>query len=106
MEERTSNFESKLSLKAEKEILNVWLWYEERKQGLGDQFTTEVRDTIVKIEKNPEHYHYINRVKDFREARLEVFLYLIVFKIDRAKSLIRIVSVFHTARSIARKYKA
>jgi len=104
MEERTSNFKSILSLKAEKEILNAWMWYEERKQGLGDQFTIELMNVIVKIEKNPEYY--INKVKDFREARLEVFPYLVVFKIDRAKSLIRIVSVFHTARSIARKYKA
>ncbi len=104
MEFRASNYSNNISAKAQKEIYSAWEWYEERQKGLGDRFLSDVINTIKRIEAHPERY--VNRISDFREAQLKIFPYLIIYKIDKTQKAVRILSVFHTARSIAGKYKA
>lgn len=81
--------------KAQKEILDAWEWYEDQQPGLGDRFKEEVRKKIENILSNPLHYPLR---KKYREALIDVFPYLIVFKVDKQKNLILILSVFHTSR--------
>jgi plasmid stabilization system protein ParE len=75
--------------------------YEDQQSGLGDRFKNEVRNKIELILNNPLHYplkrkHY--------EAQIDNFPFLIIYKIDKRKDLILILSVFHTSRHPKKKY--
>jgi len=90
-----------LSPKAQKEILEAWEWYEERQLGLGDTFQREVYRKLNFIVRNPLHYPLKGK---YREAIIDVFPYLIAFKIDQNKNSIFIISIFHMSRHPKRKY--
>jgi len=86
--------------RAQKEILDAWEWYEDQQPGLGDRFKKELHKKIQYILGNPLHYPV---KKKYREALMDVFPYLIVFKIDKYKDQILILSVFHTSRHPKKK---
>ncbi len=88
--------------KAQAEVLNVWEWYEDRQVGLGDRFKQYLFGKINTILLNPELYEC--KFKQYREAKINVFPYLIIYKIDKVKKLIIIISIFHTSRKISTKY--
>lgn len=96
-------FTSIISSKAQKEIVAAWNWYEERQQSLGDRFVQEVSSKIKKIELQPEAS--TQRYKNYREAALSIFPYLVIYRINKRKQLIRIVSVFHTSLNPKKKLK-
>jgi hypothetical protein len=81
-----------------------WEWYEDRQRGLGDRFVKEVILRIGEIEKSPEKYP--NRYKLYKETMVEIFPFLLIYKLNKKRSLIRIVSIFHTSRNPRKKYKA
>ncbi len=91
-----------ISERAKKEIIASFDWYEERQEGLGTRFQDEVVLKLNQIRETPELYGV--KEKGFREVLLPVFPLLIIYKIDKRKRLIRVVSVFHTSRNISRKY--
>jgi plasmid stabilization system protein ParE len=87
--------------KAQKEILRAWEWYEDKETGLGDNFKQEVAKKINLILKSPLHYPLKGK---FRETQIDVFPFLIVYKILKSMDEIIIVSVFHTSRHPKKKY--
>ncbi len=100
--ENRSGFSSITSSRAQKEIAASWEWYEERLQGLGDKFLKEVITRIDNIETNPDRFP--TRHKNYKEAVLQTFPFLIIYRINTKKRSIRIVSVFHTSRNPTKKY--
>ncbi len=92
-----------ISSRAQKEISVSWQWYEDRQQGLGDRFFNAVLDRIRAIEQNPERYP--TRYKSYKETTLEDFPFLIIYRVNKKRNIIRIVSVFHTSKNPKRKYK-
>lgn len=42
--------------------------------------------------------------RSFREAKIDVFPYLLIYKIANRKKVITIISVFHTSRNLKMKY--
>jgi len=96
-------YSSILSVRAEKEMSSSWDWYEERQKGLGDRFIEEVIRKISIVEDNPELFPV--KYKSYRETMIATFPMLIIYRINKRKRIIRIVSVFHTARSIKAKYQ-
>ena len=90
-------------LSASQEFFEAWQWYEDKQIGLGDRFKKEVYSLIHKIEQLPERY--IERKKYYREARINIFPYLIIYRIDKKNNLIVILSIFHTSRNPLLKYK-
>jgi plasmid stabilization system protein ParE len=82
-------------LKARRELIEASKWYDEKQPGLGEQFEQEVFKKIDQIQLNPLQYQLKKR---FREARTDVFPYLLVYKIVENRNLIVIISVFHTSR--------
>lgn len=98
----TPIYTSIISAKAAQEIANSWNWYEDKQRGLGDRFITEVLRKIDTIEQSPELFS--PKHKSYREALVAVFPVLIIYRIDKRKKLVRIVSVFHTARGVRMKY--
>jgi plasmid stabilization system protein ParE len=81
-----------LSSRAQKEITEAWNWYEDRQPGLGDRFLKELRTRIEKIEQTPERYP--TRFRSYKETPVPVFPFLIIYRINKRKKLIRIVRYF------------
>lgn len=61
--------------RARKELLEAWDWYDDRWSGLG-----------------------------FRETKIGVFPYLIVYKLQKRKKIVAISSIFHTSKNPKKKY--
>jgi len=89
--------------RARKELLDAWDWYDNRWTGLGDRFMNEVEKRLQQIEKTPERYK--ERKKGFRETKVKVFPYLIIYRLQKRKQLIAVSSIFHTSRNPRKKYK-
>jgi len=92
-----------LSSRAQGEVTSSWNWYEERQAGLGDKFLNEVVSKLQIIEQQPELFAIKHR--SFREAVLSTFPLLVIYKINKRKKLVYVLSVFHTSRSHLGKYK-
>ena len=82
----------------------AYAWYEDRQPGLGERFIKAVRLKINEIVQHPETYGSRDR-KTFREARLDFFPYLIVYKIHKRKEEIHIGSIHHTKKHPRKKYR-
>lgn len=89
--------------KARLELLNAWSWYEDRQVGLGDRFKEEIVRCTVQIEKNPQRFPI--RKLNYHEAAVNIFPYLIIYRIQKKEKQIVVVSIFHTKRSPNKKYK-
>jgi mRNA-degrading endonuclease RelE of RelBE toxin-antitoxin system len=82
----------------------AFAWYEEKMDGLGDRFLKAVREKIHEISLHPEAFGSRNR-KSFREAKVDFFPYMIVFKINKKAGIIYISSVHHTSKHPRRKFR-
>jgi hypothetical protein len=51
--------------KARKELATSWIWYEERKTGLGDRFINVVMNKVIQIGKTPDRYP--KRIKNYHK---------------------------------------
>ena len=83
-----------LSLEAEDDILNAYLWYEQQRPGLGKEFTDALEHSFLSIQSNPETYGF--RKKNVRGHLVKRFPYLILFLIEGID--VRVISIFHTHR--------
>lgn len=90
--------------KAENDLQEGFIWYEERKNGLGYEYLDAIQKTITKIVENPESYGSKGN-SEFREALLDKFPYVIVYKIYKLKMEIFISSVHHTKKNPRKKYR-
>jgi plasmid stabilization system protein ParE len=88
--------------RARREMLEAWDWYDDRWTGLGDRFVREVEKRLEQIEKTPDRY--AERKKGFRETKVKVFPYLIIYRIHKRKKIVAISSIFHTSRNPKKKY--
>jgi mRNA-degrading endonuclease RelE of RelBE toxin-antitoxin system len=88
---------------AEKEYLESISWYEDNLTGLGNSFISEIEKTLSRIEINP--FLYAVKKRSFREAHVQTFPYVIIYKINRKQKKIMVVSVFHASRNPVFKYK-
>lgn len=88
--------------RARRELLEAWDWYDDKWNGLGDRFLREVEKKVLQIEKTPERYP--ERRKGFRETPINVFPYIIIYKIQKRNRIIAISSIFHTSRNSRKKY--
>ncbi len=80
---------------------DAYEWYEEEQPGLGNLFLTELEISYDKIEAWPASYAKIK--KNFRQAILKTFPYVVVFEIF--KNEVVVYAVFHTSRSPKKKFK-
>lgn len=88
----------------EKDFEEGYIWYEEKQKGLGERFINAVDVTIKHILQNPEAYG--SRVKkSFREAQVDKFPYLVVYKISKRKKEIYITSIHHMKKHPRKKYR-
>lgn len=76
-------------------------WYEEQQEGLGELFLKELDACYDRVEKWPLIYAKVK--KNYRQAILRTFPYVVVFEIFRSDVVVY--SVFHTSRSVRKKFK-
>ncbi|MEO5947524.1 MAG: type II toxin-antitoxin system RelE/ParE family toxin [Chitinophagaceae bacterium] len=95
-------YSTEFLVKARVEFLKAWEWYEDKQPGLGDRFKQQVYNCIRKIEEQPERYP--ERRKNYRERLVEIFPYLIIYRIHKRKKAIFIISIFHTRLNPKKKY--
>jgi plasmid stabilization system protein ParE len=91
------------SSKAQKQITDAWLWYEERQAGLGDRLIAEVAKKTKIVEQAPERYPI--RYKSYREVPISIFPYILIYTFNKRKNLVYILSIFHTSINPKKKYK-
>ena len=76
-------------------------WYEEQRQGLGEEFIKELDSRFDKLQSHPEYFGKIK--KNFRQISLKRFPYVIVFEI--IKNEVVVFAVFHTKRNQKLKFR-
>lgn len=97
-------YSCRLHPETEKDFIEAYEWYEDKSEGLGERFLKAVRRKIEEIVTNPETYGSKGR-KGYREARIDFFPYLIVYKIYKKGKTIFITSIHHTKKRPDKKYR-
>lgn len=88
---------------ADKEYHEAYRWYEERLEGLGDRFTQAIEDQLNIVTSSPSIYS--KKKGNFREAKVDTFPYLIIYKVRDKEKLIFISAIYHTSRNPKKKYR-
>jgi len=70
---------------------------------LPQKFTNDIRNLFDIILRNPEIYPTVK--KRYRQAKLSVFPFVVVYSIDKKEKLIYISSIFHTSRNPTKKFR-
>jgi plasmid stabilization system protein ParE len=79
----------------EEDINDAYNWYEDKQEGLGELFLSELTGCYDKLKTHPEFYGKSGR--NYRRLILHHFPYLIAFEIVRHK--VMIYAVFHSSRN-------
>lgn len=86
---------------ADLEITEAYLFYESKLSGLGEKFLDQLDIYIKRICENPKHFAI--KKKNYREAYLVKFPYLIVFEIEEKNVVVY--SIFNTPQDPEKKPK-
>jgi hypothetical protein len=89
------SFQIHLQEEAIIDIQNSYFWYESQLKNLGEEFLEELYVIFEKLKQNPQYFGY--SFDEFRDARLNRFPYLVIFKIEGNKVYIN--SVRHIRRT-------
>ncbi len=81
---------------------NAYVWYEEKLNGLGDEFLTALEYAYNKISQNPDYFSFIDSNKEIRDYLLPRFPFLIVFRIKN--DIVEIITIHHAKKHPLRKY--
>lgn len=84
---------------AKAEIIEAYLYYEEKRTGLGEEFLEHLDTYFERIVANPKHFP--QKRKPYREAFIKRFPFLIIYEIEKNKIIIY--SVFNTWQNPVRK---
>lgn len=82
---------------ARREFDEAALWYEERRFGLGAEFTSEINRAVTMAASNPQRFPIMYR--DTRCLRVRRFPYSVFFRAE-AKRIV-VLAVFHARRDPA-----
>jgi plasmid stabilization system protein ParE len=85
----------KLSPFAETDLEESYIYYNDQKEGLGNDFIKEVIKTFDRITENHEQFQKV--YKDMRKALTEVFSFNVFFIVQVPD--LYILGIFHTSRN-------
>ncbi|MCF6295513.1 MAG: type II toxin-antitoxin system RelE/ParE family toxin [Flavobacteriaceae bacterium] len=83
------------------EIVVAYLYYEEKRRGLGEEFLEHLDTYFDRITTNPKHFP--QKRKPYREAFIKRFPFLVIYEIIKGKIIIY--SVFNTWQNPEKKKK-
>ncbi|MGI8951700.1 MAG: type II toxin-antitoxin system RelE/ParE family toxin [Chitinophagaceae bacterium] len=96
-------YKIELHPEAIKEMKESYLWYEQRSENLGKRFISAVDKRLDEIADHPERYS--KRKVNYREARTEIFPYIIIYEILEKEKIVFVSYIFHARRNPKLKYK-
>lgn len=94
-------FSIKIEKDARIDLAEAYDWYAIKGTFLANRFLTSVHETLKFLATNPFLFQIY--YKNFRQAPVKIFLYLIVFKVVNKEVIV--FSVFHTKRNPKKKHK-
>jgi hypothetical protein len=74
------------------EITEAYLYYEEKRKGLGEEFLDQLDIYFDRITENPKHFP--QKRKPYREVFIKRFPFLVIYEISKGKIIVY--SVFNT----------
>ncbi len=77
------------------EISDAFVWYEEKKDGFGDDFVDTLEALITRIKANPFAFPIVK--DEMRKAVMSRFPYNVYFEIVELELVV--IAVFHTSRN-------
>jgi len=83
------------------EIIEAYLYYEEKRIGLGEEFLEHLDVYFERIRTNPKHFP--QKRKPYREAFIKRFPFLVIYEITNTKVIVY--SVFNTWQNPKKKPK-
>ena len=86
---------------AQTDILKTSDWYEDQRDGLGDEFLVCLADALSRLEADPEQFPSYHR--GFRRVLTERFPYRLFFRIEQ--DAVIVFRILHVARNHARQLK-
>ncbi len=84
---------------AEAELLQAVLWYENQREGLGEEFYDQVLHAMEEIGKNPQRFSIYEgslNSRQLRRAIVDRFPYVVIY--DLRADYVLIVAIAHTSR--------
>jgi len=87
---------------AEAEYEDAYNWYKREKEGLQEQFFEAINKKLNQILTGPELYSIKN--SSCREAIVNGFPYVIVYRFHKRNSLVHVIAIHHTSRKPKKKY--
>ena len=97
-------FQIELHPQIESDYYDAYHWYELQQIGLGERFLLKVREKLGTIIEDPEIFGVKGR-KGYREAIVDGFPYLIVYKVYAKKKIVFVSSVGHSKMRPGKKYR-
>ncbi len=82
---------------AKEDIREAARWYNKQQEGLGKRFTAEVREKVHFIRQSPEASNV--RYDGVKTTVLNVFPFMVHYKVDEKNKTIIISAVLHTSRN-------
>lgn len=83
------------------EIIEAYLYYEEKRIGLGEEFLEHLDTYFDRITANPKHFP--QKREPYREAFIKRFPFLVIYEISKRKVIVY--SVFNTWQNPEKKKK-
>ncbi|PJB11369.1 MAG: plasmid stabilization system [Flavobacteriales bacterium CG_4_9_14_3_um_filter_40_17] len=83
------------------EIIEAYLYYEEKRIGLGEEFLEHLGTYVDRITANPEHFP--QKRKPYREAFIKRFPFVVIYEISKRKVIVY--SVFNIWKNPEKKKK-
>lgn len=81
---------------AKQDIKEAATWYNNKQAGLGKRFTTDISQKVTLLKQNP--LIAANRYQDIKTAVLDIFPFMMHYKVDKLEKLVIILAVLHTSR--------
>jgi plasmid stabilization system protein ParE len=89
------NFHLEVRDRASAEFIEGYLWYEDQRDGLGEEFHDEVQEQFEFLRQRPSGFAKWRG--PYKKINLRRFPYIIVFRV--VKDTVIIFSVFHSSRN-------
>ena len=85
-----------ISATARTEEAEAYLYYEEKSEGLGERFLSEVQSTLKQIAENPTFYTYCDPRRILRDVALPKFPFVIIYEMEDNKIIVT--NIHHTRK--------
>jgi plasmid stabilization system protein ParE len=88
----------------EKDYGEAYTWYENQLEGLGENFIAAVRSKLEHIAAKPTIYSSKTKT-NYREAKVNGFPFLIVYKVIMKKKVVFVSSIHHMKKHPKKKFR-